>query len=51
MTKTYTEERIRLDKWLWVARFFKMRRLAKEAIDGPFPCPSIGVHLPLQAGS
>ena len=29
-----TPERVRLDKWLWVARFFKTRGLAADAIDG-----------------
>ena len=26
--------RMRLDKWLWAARFYKTRSIAKQAIDG-----------------
>ena len=47
-----TGERVRIDKWLWAARFFKTRTLATEAVaggrvhlDGARVKPSRDVHV------
>ena len=56
-----SDEKVRLDKWLWAARFFKTRNLAKEAIEGgkvhhqgqrckPAKTPSVGEQYSIRAG-
>ena len=32
--KTDTSDKLRLDKWLWAARFFKTRSLSAQAVNG-----------------
>lgn len=47
-------ESIRLDKWLWAARFFRSRSLAKQAIEGGkihFDGARVKVSKEVQVGS
>lgn len=55
------DDRVRLDKWLWAARFFRTRALAKAAIEGgkvhcggerckPSKEPRIGDELTVRCG-
>jgi ribosome-associated heat shock protein Hsp15 len=55
------DDKVRLDKWLWAARFFKTRALAKAAIEGgkvhcrgerckPGKEPRVGDELAIRSG-
>lgn len=55
------DDKVRLDKWLWAARFYKTRALAKAAIEGgkvhcrgerckPAKEPRVGDELTIRTG-
>jgi ribosome-associated heat shock protein Hsp15 len=55
------DDKVRLDKWLWAARFYKTRALAKAAIEGgkvhcrgerckPSKEPRVGDELQIRSG-
>ena len=59
--KSEEDDKVRLDKWLWAARFYKTRALAKAAIEsGKVHCrgerckpgkePRVGDELQIRAG-
>ena len=59
--KSEEDEKVRLDKWLWAARFYKTRALAKAAIEsGKVHCrgerckpgkePRVGDELQIRVG-
>ncbi|MGB0360307.1 MAG: RNA-binding S4 domain-containing protein [Endozoicomonas sp.] len=54
-------DKIRLDKWLWAARFYKTRSMARDAVDGgkvhlngqrckPGKEPTVGDEIKLRTG-